>query len=326
MTRNLTASILAMTLAGVLPAAGSRALGGVFNDVGAGTRPLGLGGAYVALADDANAVHENPAGLAFFDKKDRFLSFTRSNLYGMGDLSRDFVAFAQAESGFGAFGLAWNRFSANLDPEQWAEDAFSYAGAAMLSRGGEEEWPKIAVGWQAKYLRVDSGMVEAVGGGSVDGGTASGYGAGLGLLVKLRPSLGLGVMAQDLYSSISWASGTLEVLPMQVRGGLAYRLTQGTTFTAEGRGAHGSGGFGPGSWHVGGEHWALDGKTLLWNSIRNLGLRGGYYQHVENSDGGVLSAGASVKSDQWQIDYTYQFGLSGLALPASHRFGLAMSF
>jgi hypothetical protein len=299
-------------------------LGGTFTEAEMGTRPLGMGGAFVAVADDANATQDNPAGMAFFDKASRLATFTHSNLFGVGALSRDFVAYAQSDSGFGSFGLSWNRFAATLDPEQWTEDAFIYAGAKQLSQA--EGYPKIAVGWQAKYMRVDSGLSDSIDGLTVGGGTATGYGLGLGLMIKLRPSLTVAIMAQDLYSSLSWATGTLEILPTVGRGGLSYRLTESTLFSAEVRGTQSSKGFGASSWHVGAENWFLDGKQLMWNAIRNVGLRGGYFQQLANSDAGQFSVGGSAKADQWQLDYTYQAGLSASHLGASHRFGVSMAF
>ncbi len=307
-------------------AAGSGALGGVFTASGLGTRPLGMGGAFVALADDANAVQENPAGMAFFEKGTRYATFTHANLFGVAELARDHVAFAQADSGYSAFGLAWSRFSANLDPEAWTEDAYAYSGAKLISSGAENDWPKVAVGWQGKYLRVDSGLVEDPLGGAVGGATASGYGVSLGMMAKLRPSLSFGVLVQDLYSSLSWATGTMEVLPMQARAGAAYRLTESTVFSAEGRGSQASNGFGFSSWHAGGEHWIFDGKSLMWNTVRNVGVRAGYFQQVANNDGGQFSVGGSARSDQWQVDYSYQFGGNAQQLGATHRIGLGMNF
>jgi len=38
-----------------------------FNDIGVGARPLGLGGAFVALADDSNAANYNAAGLGYME-------------------------------------------------------------------------------------------------------------------------------------------------------------------------------------------------------------------------------------------------------------------
>ena len=313
-----------MAASASMHAAGSSALGGTFTDATMGTRPLGMGGAFVAVADDANAAQDNPAGMAFFDKAARLATLTHSNLYGLSDVSRDFVAYAQADSGFGAFGLSWNRFSASLDPEQWTEDAFIYSGAKQLSQA--EGYPKIAVGWQAKYMRVDSGLSDSLDGLTVGGGTATGYGLGLGLMIKLRPSLTLAVMAQDLYSSLSWATGTLEIIPTVGRAGLSYRLTENTLFSAEARGTQTGKGFGASSWHVGAENWFLDGKQLMWNAIRNVALRGGYAQELANNDAGQFSVGGSAKADQWQLDYTYQAGLSSAALGASHRFGVSMAF
>ena len=307
-----------------LHAAGSTALGGTFTDASMGTRPLGMGGAFVAVADDANAAQDNPAGMAFFDKTLRLATFTHSNLFSVGFLSRDFLSYAQADSGFGAFGLSWNRFAATIDPEQWTEDAFVYSGAKSLS--SSESYPKISVGWQAKYMRVDSGLSDSTDGLSVGGGTATGYGLGLGLMIKLRPSLTLGIMAQDLYSSISWATGTLEILPTVGRGGLSYHLTDNTLFSAEARGTQTGKGFGASSWHVGAETWFFDGKSLMWNAIRNLGLRGGYFQQLANSDAGQFTVGGSAKADQWQLDYTFQGGLTASHLGVTHRFGVSMAF
>jgi len=319
---------IVITAAWLAPAglgAASTALGGVFQDIDTGSRPVGMGGAFAAVADDANAVQDNPAGMAFFEKTDRFASFTHSNLFGTGILSRDNMVYAQADGGFGAFGLAWNRFTADLNPEQWTEDAYIYAGAKLLSVG-EDKYPKLAVGWQAKYLRVDSGFSNSTDGSTVGEGTATGYGLGLGLMVKLRPSLTLGLMAQDLYSSLSWATGTLEIIPMTGRLGAAYKMTSQSTLTGEARGQQGSSGFTMTSWHLGGEFWLLNGKNLLWNAIRNVAARAGFYQLLDNSDGGRVTVGATAKADMWQLDYAYDMGLSNSSLGGTHRFGLGVSF
>jgi hypothetical protein len=287
---------------------------------------MGMGGAFVAVADDANASFENPAGMAYFEKDSHYATFTHTNLFSMSTLSRDYLAFAQADtSGFGALGLSWNRFSANLDPETWTEDAFSYSGAKALSKG-EEGGSKLALGWNLKYMRVDSGLSASTDGLTVGGGNASGYGVGLSLMLRLRPSLTVGIAANDIYSSLAWSTGTLEILPPSARGGFAYKLTERTLLAAEARGLQSSKGFGLSSYHVGAEQWLLDGKKLMWEAIRNIGVRAGYYQLLENSDAGQFSVGASAKADQWQIDYAFQGGLAANSLGATHRFGLGVSF
>lgn len=52
-----------------------------FPDVGLGARPMGMGGAFVALADDANAVFWNPAGLSSLQKYE--FSSMYLSLYGL---------------------------------------------------------------------------------------------------------------------------------------------------------------------------------------------------------------------------------------------------
>ena len=47
-----------------------------------GTRPFGMGGAFVAIADDANAINWNPSGLPGLRRKE--FTSTYSNLYDMG--------------------------------------------------------------------------------------------------------------------------------------------------------------------------------------------------------------------------------------------------
>jgi len=325
MNRSLKNSLaLGLALIPLAGWAGSGVLGGTFNSLGVGTRPMGMGGAFVAVADDANASIENPAGMAFFDKEAKYASFTHASLFSLGQISRDYLAYAQADTaGFGALGLAWNRFTANLDPENWTEDAFSYSGAKALSKG---EGAKMSLGWILKYMRVDSGLSASTDNLTVGGGTASGYGIGVSMMMRLRPSLTVGIAANDIYSSLAWATGTLEILPPSARGGFAYKVTDRTLVAAEVRGQQASQGFGLSSWHLGAEQWFFDGKELMWDVIRNLGVRGGYYQLTQNSDAGVLSVGATAKADEWQIDYAYQFGLAAQSLGATHRFGIRVNF
>jgi len=52
-------------------------------DVGMGARALGMGGAFVAVADDANAIYYNPAGLALIDGHD--VTSMYSTLLGAGN-------------------------------------------------------------------------------------------------------------------------------------------------------------------------------------------------------------------------------------------------
>lgn len=324
--RRFGSLLLAVLAAGTLRSATlSTDLGGPFNDIGVGTRPLGLGGAFTAVADDANAVEENPAGMAFFDPKDKEGTFTHTDLYNLSFLSRDFVAYAQADNGWGAIGLSLDRLSASLNPGQYSENAVAYSGAKQVLGFDKDDYPKLAVGWQLKYLMVDSDITLDSGLGS--SGTANGYGIGLGALFKLRQNLSFGLELQDAYSTLSWATGTHELIPATPRLGMAYHVTDSSLFAAEVRGQDGSSGVVASSWHVGVEHWFLDGKKLQWGMLRNVALRLGYYDLLQNQDGGTMTGGASVQADTWQINYTYEYGLTSTnELGDTQRFGLGIKF
>lgn len=314
-------------------------LGGVFDDIGEGARPLGMGDAFVAVADDANAADENPAGMAFFDPNDRYATFTHSALFDLGFINRDYVSYAQGDQGYGALAVSWNQLSVDLEPGTWDEDAFSYSGAKQVYGFNADDWFKASVGWELQYLRVatnlgDDSQVSGVDNNaitqdnlstSVSGGNANGGALGLGAMLKFGPQFNVGLLARNLYSQVTWGTGTEEVEPMELRLGGAYRLDDDTLFAAEVRGQQLSSGFGASTYNFGAERKLLDGKELRWGIVRNIALRAGYYQVVYNGDGGVLTGGATLESDMWSVDYTYEYDASG-GLGDTQRFGLDLKF
>lgn len=84
-----------------------------FNDLGCGARPLGMGSAFVALADDINAIYYNPAGLVRLQKNEFTSSYGR--LYvGLDDESNlgwGFSGYAQPLGKYGTIGLGYLNFA-----------------------------------------------------------------------------------------------------------------------------------------------------------------------------------------------------------------------
>jgi hypothetical protein len=88
-----------------------------FKDLGVGARPMGMGGAYVAAADDGNAALWNAAGLAQLHRQEVTAMFAA--LYvGLGAklhneetdlLGYHFVGYIYP-SKWGSFALSWNTF------------------------------------------------------------------------------------------------------------------------------------------------------------------------------------------------------------------------
>jgi len=76
---------------------GSGGQAGAFLRVPVGSRPVGLGGAYVAIADDASAIHYNPAGLA------EVVRFSAEASYSLASMDRSSfhggIVFGSGQSG-----------------------------------------------------------------------------------------------------------------------------------------------------------------------------------------------------------------------------------
>ena len=60
-----------------------------FNLINPGGRSLGLGGAFISLADDASAAQANPAGLSYLRKKEFMVELRRIDSGGTGGVIRD---------------------------------------------------------------------------------------------------------------------------------------------------------------------------------------------------------------------------------------------
>src|SRR5438045_1286820 len=90
-----------------------------FLDTGWGARPVGMGGAFTAIADDSNAPLYNPAGLvqiqwnevsAMYSRLFSGLTLYSGNATTGGDtvhLDQSYVAFVSRASRYGSFGVSW---------------------------------------------------------------------------------------------------------------------------------------------------------------------------------------------------------------------------
>jgi hypothetical protein len=112
---NLRTVCLTAVLVVILVASSSATkLAGEFLATGFGAKALGMGGAFVSIADDASAVYWNPAGLYQLDRRQALLMHSQ-RFGGLVDYSTFSFAMplsreAQAEAA-GAIGLVWLRVS-----------------------------------------------------------------------------------------------------------------------------------------------------------------------------------------------------------------------
>ncbi len=209
-----------MMLAGILSAAGWAAqtsydigkVGGAELKIPLGARPIGMGEAFVGLADDVNAVSWNPAGLAQLGQ--HHLGFMHS--FYLQDISLEYLAYGQ--SLFEGAGLGVNFMLLNFGKMDKVEDVGGlpsitgeFTPLVFTGAAGYGQWvmENLAVGGALKVISQ-----------TIDTESYSAFAVDVGALLKPGlEGLQLGLAVQNLGTSLADAS-----LPMNAKVGAAYAL------------------------------------------------------------------------------------------------------
>lgn len=219
---------------------------------GIGARALAMGGAFVAVADDATAMVWNPAGLAQLN--DTRIGGMSTDLFGMG-ITHQFVGAVTTFANFG-IGLGWERASVAgqvVDEDGIAGDMFTWNEQAILGTLATNIMDIGLAGANVKYYMADDGL----------GDTADGFGFDLGLLVNLGDMFAVGVTATDLGgTTVNWVGGSQDVVSGLYKAGMAMKLVDGMLVLAADMDFDGTD---LGDAHVG----------MEFNIIKELALRGG---------------------------------------------------
>lgn len=183
-----------------------------FTTLPASTRAMGMGGSFVAVADDYGACTFNPAGLVQLTQKEAGAMY--SDLYGLGLLAYNFLFWVVPPTIMGAGGISWAHLSSNLEPERWNYDMFSYSYGRSISPSKSSS-QRIISSWGAnlKYLKQTSPW-----------GGSSEYSMDLAYFMR-KEKISWGINVQDLISMRRWTTGRTESIPMNVKIGTAYRFS-----------------------------------------------------------------------------------------------------
>jgi len=248
---------------------------------GIGARALAMGGAFVAVADDATAACWNPAGLAQLG--DTRLAGMSTDLYGLG-ITHQYVGATTSFANLG-IGLAWERAaipSQVIDPGGDLGASFTWTEQAIVGSLATNVLDIAMAGANVKYYLADSGL----------GDSASGFGFDLGLLVSLGDMFVIGVNAMDLAgSSIEWDGGATDVVSGVYKAGLAMSLADDMLVLAADVDFDGSA---LGDTHVGVE----------FNVIDELALRGGVVL-TDNFQEYYFTVGAGINVAGLYVDAAY---------------------
>jgi tetratricopeptide (TPR) repeat protein len=320
--------LLGTSLALLLAAAPARA---AFEDLGAGARAPGLGDAFTALADDAYAVHYNPAGLAQLERPE--FSAAYSKLYlGLSDgsdLGSSQIVYAHPLAGGkrGVLGFGWERFAlSGVYTEQTLTASY---GRRLWSN---DDGAQFMAGLNAKYLthsfttpaeaanacdqgQCNRGIDPALAGAN----SKSAPDADLGLIYRFPRKFQAGLAVTHLTSPDVGFAGP-DKLQRAVNLGLAYKSLWLSLI---------------GELKVRPVATGGDARDAVFAAERyfptldygQFGLRGSVGFGLGNSDWRQMTVGASYRINKMQFDYAFLIPVGGVAgQSGSHRVSLSFHF
>jgi hypothetical protein len=280
-----------------------------FLQVGFGARALGMGGAFVGVADDATGGFFNPAGLVQVTKR-TFGAFYRKMTQ---DRRTSYIVYNQPVRDEATIALAWINAGVGdvmgRDADgHITEEISNYQNAVQLFYG-RRILEELSAGLGIEYIQYNLANINA-------------YGIGFGVSVMGRPmtNLRLGVAAENLGMKYSWTSGgywkqydflgssVKEKFPFNLRFGASYLLLKDRILLSseidknEKQNA---------KIHLGAEGWALE----------KLAGRIGY-------NGGSLTLGLGFKQKirSTVLGFDYAFIASRVQDDADHLISLQFEF
>ena len=318
-------SAATLCLSALSAAQASTKYAGEFLKIGVGARALGMGGAFIAIADDASAAYWNPAGMANLQHGE--LLFMHSEHYGA-QANHDYFGFAQpldtdrpSSVGIGLIRLAIDDITVNKDAyddlngngehddgepiltDQFTSDSDVEYG--LLLTYGRQMNDRLALGGNVKVLR--QGLLD---------NTSFGMGLDLGMLYALRPDLAVGARLADATTTqISWDTGTRETVAPTLA--LGFRWSRGISPLRGSLTAAGD----LGVYFDGRDEAAQTGLGDLQG-----GLEYWYDETVAarvGSDAGNFTAGAGLRIRSLGVDYAF---LSHDELEDTHRVSASLRF
>ena len=293
-----------------------------FNDIGVGARPLGLGGAFVALADDSNAAHYNAAGLGYIDaihvgatREQRFNGLVTYNAFG-GVVPMGMLGSIGAHIGI------------------LTEDSEIYQEQTLLLSYGKAFLKQFSIGANLKRFGTsfDETNEFVAGNDYFTQTSASAVSVDVGVIVKPVTGLSIGVAAENLVpADMSVSEAFTDAVPRNIRAGMAYRLESIAAMSAQGATVSNILKSGLATLEVA----MRDGDTHVrvgaefWLS-QNIAARGGYGVKSGVDSASTIALGTSLKipisATDLQLDYGFQLLTGTFQDNTTQRFSVNLRF
>ena len=216
---------LCFTFSQVRADTGDGGYAGTFQQLGLGARALGMGGAFVAVADDATAGFWNPAGLVQIHKRTFGAFFRKMTL----DRRLSYVTYSQPIRQEATISLGWINAGVSdvvgrNETGEITEEIKNYENAIELFFA-RKILKELSVGVRIGYVQYNLANISA-------------YGIGFGFSAFGKPiqKLRLGVAVENLGMKYSWTSGdywkkfgldgssSKDEFPVNLRFGVSYLL------------------------------------------------------------------------------------------------------
>ena len=288
-----------------------------FMDSYLGAKSMAMGGAYTALADDADGGLVNPAGLSMI--KSQQLSATTAVLHaGLDDdsmITQNIVGYAY-KSNIGSIGMAWKRFGAgDLYYENIVAVSYARSGSLYFSKGDKDRRKNISYGANIKLLNWDSAPTVDSGGRTIEDLPGwTGINFDLGFIIFPSVNTPVAVSFQNVRKSHidSDSSKIEEKLSMITRMGVA-AIDNNTTWVIDLILQEGQIDL-----KIGLERKFYDGKVLIRTGIA-----------LENLAWGMnFTVGAGYKlGEKTRLDYAFVYPMNTiLDTYGSHRVSVVYNF
>ena len=263
------------------------------NQVFVGARPMGMGETFVGIADDANTLYWNPAGLPLLQRQE--LTFMYTDLYGLG-LRNMYGAYVYPVTDNSAIGV--DVFQTSL------YDTELQFGQLKFNLGYGYRWRRVlSFGATFKYVNSDIGLDNTI------ADNAGGIGFDTGIIFSPTSKLRFGLMAQDVSNtSIKHDSGVSEaIFRRNIRIGASFRPFESLLVATEVSDRL----------HFGSEY----------TFANTIAFRGGLQRRIDTAAASafdnklIYSAGVGIKYRLLQLDYAYE---RHPFLPATQRFSFSL--
>ncbi|RKU18482.1 hypothetical protein C6500_13060 [Candidatus Poribacteria bacterium] len=289
-----------------------------FNNIGVGARPLGLGGAFVALADDSNAADYNAAGLGYIDRI--HLGATHAQRFN-GLINYNAVSGVISLGRIGSIGAGFGGLTENSEV---------YSEQTLRLSYGNALFKQFAIGTNLKLFRTSFDETnEFVAENPYFVRTSSSaVSFDLGVIAKPFQSLSLGASVENLLpADMSISDTQTDPVPLNIRAGLAYRLASIAEMSAQGAAVSNLLRGSLGSLEVASRNSEIYIRTGMEIWLNNsIAVRGGYGVKSGGSSATTLSFGGSAKlpisGTTLQLDYGFQLLSGNLQDNITQRFSL----